>query len=211
MTDNFKTIRALLKFRPKYFYYVQLIRRRADDPMTDGKPDPRYHGNMHSRSIRDYYITSFEAFDRLEPEIKSLCHTQGVRAYIRLNQRSYEDVCLHMMENIVSYCKNKSFPRPDSLLSSACGKVKSENRADTTWLVDLDIEYLPYEDFIKDMIMKCKCTTTQNIITINSKTGKHLIVHPFNLAEFQDLWNCASLAMPAPSIHKDDPTILYAE
>ena len=54
MVDNFDKIRSLLKFENDGdCYYVQLLRRQSDDPMTNGKPDPNYHGNMHSRSIKD--------------------------------------------------------------------------------------------------------------------------------------------------------------
>ena len=61
MVDNFAQIRSLLKFdNDGDCYYVQLLRRQSDDPMKDGMPDPNYHGNMHSRSLKDYLIPSIE-------------------------------------------------------------------------------------------------------------------------------------------------------
>ena len=71
MVDNFKIIRSMLKFEnPGDCYYVQLLRRQSDDPKIGGVPDPAYHGNMHSRSIKDYFISSLEHFDEVEKEIK---------------------------------------------------------------------------------------------------------------------------------------------
>ena len=85
--DNFAIIRKLLKFENQGdCYYLQLLRRQSDDPMIDGKPDPNYHGNMHSRSLKDYFIPSLEYFDQKEEEIKKLCDVFNVRAYIRLNK-----------------------------------------------------------------------------------------------------------------------------
>ena len=71
--DNFDLIRKILKFEnPGDCYYLQLLRRQSDDPMIDGNPDPNYHGNMHSRSLKDYLIPSIEYLDRKEEEIKQL-------------------------------------------------------------------------------------------------------------------------------------------
>ena len=74
MVDNFGRIRPLLRFDNEGdCYYVQLLRRAADDPKPNGSPDPKYHGNMHSRSIKDYFIRSLDHLNDVEDEIKQLC------------------------------------------------------------------------------------------------------------------------------------------
>lgn len=207
-TDNFDLIRSLLKFdKPDTFYFVQLLRRRSDAPSEDKQN--KYGGNTISRTVKNYYISSMESFNRHEDEIKRLCNSEGVRAYIRLNRRSNKDVALHMMENIVSYCKNGNFPRPEKLVLSACGAVESEDKSDKTWLFDLDKEYFEQENFIKKTIMECQCSAQQQIVTIPSKTGKHLIVHPFNIQQFRNAWQSEFPNIKMPDIHKDNPTILY--
>lgn len=71
MVNNFETIKNLLKFdKLGDCYYLQLLRRQSDDPMIGGMPDPNYHGNMHSRSIKDYFIPSLEYFE--QKRMKSL-------------------------------------------------------------------------------------------------------------------------------------------
>lgn len=50
----------------------------------------------------------------------------------------------------------------------------------------------------------------QHMLTIPTKSGKHIIVQPFNKKEFSDKWSSAGLAHLVPcDIHKDNPTILY--
>ena len=89
MVDNFEIIKRLLTFENEGdCYYVQLLRRQSDDPMIDGIPDPAYHGNMHSRSIKDYFITSVDHLEQRKDDIIKLCQTFNVRAYIRLNKRN---------------------------------------------------------------------------------------------------------------------------
>lgn len=237
MVDNFGIIRKLLKFEEEGdCYYVQLLRRAADDPKPEGVPDPKYHGNMHSRSIQDYFIHSLEHLDRVEGEIKELCHMFNVRAYIRLNRRSYKKIALQMLKHIAEQVSSgESFSSPHHLVSSAAGTV--HNETNKTWIVDLDAPYLGHEEQIKHLI--CMCEPIRSFIydtvaglpvasvdealkkaedaficnymtIVPTKSGKHIIVRPFNKKEFIDKWPSVGLAHLVPcDIHKDNPTILY--
>jgi hypothetical protein len=224
MVDNFDIIRKILRFdNDGECYYVQLLRRAADDPKPDGKPDPAYHGNMHSRSVKDYFIHSLEHLDRVEEEIKELCRMFNVRAYIRLNRRSFKKIALQMLKHIAEQVSSgESYSSPHHMISSAAGMVHDE--PNKTWLVDLDSEYLPYEQDIKNIICECEpiwtliadaaCTREtfldEHTWTIPTKSGKHIIVQPFNRKEFSDKWSSAGLAHLIPcDIHKDNPTILF--
>ena len=108
MVDNFKLIRDYIEkkiigsgtWKEGDCFYVQLLRRQSDDPLIDGKKDKKYHGNMHSRSIKDYLIKSLQHLDDVEEDIKILCKEFNVRAYIRLNKRNYKNIALEMMKHI---------------------------------------------------------------------------------------------------------------
>lgn len=156
MVDNFDIIRKILRFDNEgECYYVQLLRRAADDPKPDGKPDPAYHGNMHSRSVKDYFIHSLEHLDMVEGEIKELCKMFNVRAYIRLNRRSFKKIALQMLKHIAEQVSSgESYSSPHHMISSAAGMVHDE--PNKTWLVDLDSEHLPYEQDIKNIICECE-------------------------------------------------------
>lgn len=219
MVDNFAQIRSLLKFENDGdCYYVQLLRRQSDDPMKDGMPDPNYHGNMHSRSLKDYLIPSIEYLDRKEEEIKQLCNQFNVRAYIRLNKRTYNAISMAMLKHIVEQLTSgQSFNSPYSLVASAAGNANASGK-DKTWIMDLDAEYVPMQEDIMKMMLHCqpydkiykektagwipldgkifpdheekmfKQFCEANIPVIRTKHGIHLICHPFNVMTLKNLW-----------------------
>lgn len=218
MVDNFDQIRSLLKFENDGdCYYVQLLRRQSDDPHTDGKADPRYHGNMHSRSVKDYLIPSLEYFDKVKEDIITICKTFNVRAYIRLNKRTFKNIALEMLKHIAEQCASGgTFNSPYHLVASAAGEVCSAGK-DKTWIVDLDEEYLPHQEEILKMMFECE-PYIRNIaelakVFLNSshtgsepslflaykqikdatpivptKHGKHVIAKPFNVQSLTEKW-----------------------
>lgn len=210
--DNFDLIRSHLTFKnPGDCYYVQLLRRQADDPMIDGKKDPSYHGNMHSRSLKDYFISSLEQFDALKTEIITLCEMFNVRAYIRLNKRNYRTMSLQLLKHITDQLMaGETFSSPYRLVSSAAGLAKASD-CEKTWVVDLDKEYLPYEQDIIEHICACEpFQKKEDMFIVPTKNGKHIICKPFNITKLQGWWNALSLDHPSLcDIHKDNPTILY--
>ena len=160
MVDNFALIEEYMKKQQATWkegdcYYVQLLRRQADDPMIGGVKDKKYHGNMHSRSIKDYLIKSVDHLEDVKQQIIEFCKLENVRAYIRLNKRNYKNIALEMMKHIAEQCASgETFSSPFHLISSACGQCCQAGK-DKTWIIDLDKEYLPYEKEIIDMICQC--------------------------------------------------------
>lgn len=217
MVDNFEQIRSLLKFENEGdCYYVQLLRRQSDDPHTDGMADPRYHGNMHSRSVKDFLIPSLEYYDKVKEDIIAMCKLFNVRAYIRLNKRTYKSIALEMLKHIATQCASgETFNSPYSLVASAAGQVCSAGE-DKTWIVDLDEEYLPYQNDMLRMMFECEpyvrkiqelskvylnSTYTEDPIKlamqsvrantpiIPTKHGRHIISKPFNTQTMTNKWN----------------------
>ena len=217
MVDNFDKIRSLLKFENEGdCYYVQLLRRQSDDPMTNGKPDPNYHGNMHSRSIKDYFVPSLEYFDQKKDEIKGLCDTFNVRAYIRLNKRNYQQISFAIMKHITEQLvSGQTFNSPFSLVASAAGNCNCAGK-EKTWILDLDEEYLTHKVAIYTMLASVEPNATlihdlgkkwhdagcddveahekavlewrQMMPEIRTKHGLHIICKPFNTAAFKAEW-----------------------
>lgn len=218
MVDNFDQIRSLLKFENDGdCYYVQLLRRQSDDPMIGGMPDPNYHGNMHSRSVKDYLVPSLEYFDKIKEDIIAMCKMFNVRAYIRLNKRTYKSIALEMLKHIATQCASgETFNSPYHLVASAAGTVNCAGK-DKTWILDLDDEYLPHQEEILKMMFECEpycrniaelakvffnsshAGTEQSIFLahkqikdatpiIPTKHGKHIIAKPFNVQTFGEKW-----------------------
>lgn len=217
MVDNFKIIRSMLKFEsPGDCYYVQLLRRQSDDPKIGGVPDPAYHGNMHSRSIKDYFISSLAHFDEVEKEIKTICDVFNVRAYIRLNKRTFKDISMVIFKHITEeICSGETFAPPHHLVARAAGRANGAGKS-KTWVVDVDAEYVPYKQTIREMVEKCEPFQPSNdIVEIQTKNGFHLIAKPFNTSRMDELWQsfCSenNIDLPRFDIHKDNPTILYVK
>ena len=59
MTNNFDQIRDLLKFESDYFYFIQIIQRKKENPEL----------GANNRIIRSYNISSLEKFDKYKDEI----------------------------------------------------------------------------------------------------------------------------------------------
>ena len=195
MVDNFEIIKPLLTFENEGdCYYLQLLRRQSDDPMLDGIPDPTYHGNMHSRSIKDYFITSIEHLEQRKAEIIKICETFNVRAYIRLNKRNYKNISLEMMKHIVEqWTSGETYSSPFHLVASAAGIANCAGKGNKTWIVDCDAEHKPYIDKIEEIIFSCEPYASKEapgrLTRIPSKSGVHLIPHPFNSNIFEKRWN----------------------
>ena len=239
MVDNFKLIHDYIErkivqsstWTEGDCFYVQLLRRQADDPMIGGVKDKKYHGNMHSRSIKDYLIKSPEHLEDVKEDIIALCNMFNVRAYIRLNKRNYKNIALEMMKHIAEQCASgETYSSPFHLVASACGQCCQAGK-DKTWIIDLDKEYLPYEEEIKEIILDCqpydqrikwfldlgwnkddaRNAVKKDFFVIPTKSGKHIICKPFNKMSFQQHWdkskNLSQLKML--DVHKDNPTILY--
>ena len=86
MVDNFEQIRSHISFEDKDdFYFCQIIQRKKD-----GNDIPS--ANNGYRTIKTYYIRSFEDFDRRIPGIKQLCEQNDARCYFNLNARNAKEV-----------------------------------------------------------------------------------------------------------------------
>lgn len=238
MVDNFKLIRGYIEkkiigsgtWKEGDCFYVQLLRRQADDPLLNGQKDKKYHGNMHSRSIKDYLIRDLEHLDDVEEDIKTFCNEFNVRAYIRLNKRSYKKITTKMLKHIAEQIDSgETYASPYHLVASACGMANCAGK-NKTWIVDCDAEHKDIIEDIVKIISQCQPNNKtisnlmeqlnvnenvayniwkdEHIFTVPTKNGTHLIVQPFNKKMFNDIWQ-KTKNVRVPDIHQDNPTILF--
>jgi len=195
MIDNSEHIREFLSFNENDFYFVQIIKRRKDDPtMTVGQ-----------RTLKTYYIESFEQYDKMLPVIKLECENNIARAYFSLNKRNYEDNALHILHKSVTQIMNKQFKSLRTVFDSITGKYHSDS--DKKWLVDVDgikyNEFVGTENIITTVIkLQSKTKNEPMAKLIPTKNGTHIITRPFNLQKFKE-------DFPEIDVHKDAITLLY--
>jgi hypothetical protein len=194
--DNSAIIGTMLSFREDDFYFVQVIKRRKDNPeMSRGEI-----------TLKNYYITSLEQYEKLSPEIIKLCDLENARAYIRINSRNFKKLAHPMLKLLIEYIAGGQYRS----LPDVFDKVTGRNHSDpnTRWVVDIDwvdilkenVELSDVKNFISIEIKKTGRDNTIEIIP--TKNGCHFICRPFNLKTFKDVY-------PFIVVGKDACTLMY--
>ena len=144
--DNFDLIRSKLTFETQFDRYIIHIIKRAKDDKG------RMFGvNETNRLLKTFYITSTEYFDKKRPVIETLCKDNIARAYILPQVRNNSDCLRNLLKLTVDNLDNPT-QKPDHIIRSAyCGYHGSR---DKKWIIDIDSEFMPYVNTIRDAIIK---------------------------------------------------------
>ena len=201
MIDNSSLIRTMLSFEKDDFYFVQVLKRRKDNP--DMEKDMIV--------IDNFYISSFEAYDRTVPQIIKLCDYENARGYFRLNKRNYKTLAPHMVKRTVEIAFGNDCHALKNVFDSVAGEHHSD--PDKKWIVDVDWNdyFVRYTEdgMIRFKHLENELTRWQEmakreplLFKLPTKNGIHIITRPFNLQLFKAEY-------PNVTVHKDNPTILY--
>lgn len=198
MIDNSLLIRTMLSFEKDDFYFVQVLKRRKDNP--DMEKDMIV--------IDNFYISSFEAYDRTVLQIIKLCDYENARAYFRLNKRNYKALAPHMVKRTVELAFGNDCHALKNVFDSVAGEYHSD--PDKKWIVDVDwSDHIPKENLIRFEELERDLTLWQKeakriplLFKLPTKNGIHIITRPFNLQIFKSVH-------PNIDVHKDNPSILY--
>ena len=206
MTNNIEIMRQYMidlhipdtqLHRNDLYFDVQLIRRGKDNPDL---PAANY-------TFKTYYIDSIELFDKYIEEIKTCCDLFRLRAYISVNAKSKLELSKKTLVKYAEMVSLGEFKKPwrfcDHINGSLSGKEKR-------WVVDIDDcendnQYLYY---VREAINRCSTKYDNAIITtLPTKSGFHIITHPFNTYEFDK--HCKDMGIKMPEIKKNHITLLY--
>jgi len=211
--DNFNLLATELFKTPLAegeFYFVQVLVR--------GKDGNKVNGNNKNRMVRFYCVKSAEKLLELKPEIESLCKLHNARAYIHPTPRSEKEVAAVMMEEAMHEFVVGNYHVFRRLYSTACGKSYVQSKK----LFLVDIDRLPDEtagefltrfhniEYVIQYVCRGKTGPDGNRIamTVWTKSGVHLICHPFDVGQFTTELRKEN-APEIPDIHKNNPTVLY--
>ena len=164
-------------------------------------PAANYH-------FRNYYIYSWKDLERYEKEIKDVCKLLKLRAYCSVNYKLMSQVALDTLAESARRIAAHDYKKFYSIFESCSGKFV--DREDSKWIIDVDDvnEKFPLGiliGYINNMESKYK----RNVIyTMPTKSGLHLITHPFNLQEFNKGWN---KALATVEVKKNHLTLLYED
>jgi len=198
--DNSAKIGTMLSFDKDDFYFLQILKRRKDNPEMD----------RDMVVIKNYYVESIDHYIKIIPRIMSLCDYENARAYFRLNKRNYKKNGLQMIKRVADHISSGNNSAIKNAFDSVCGEFHSDK--DKKWIVDVD-----FKDFENRMDVLVRIHNyVENLQTetgkepmlevLPTKNGYHMITRPFNLSKFKLLINDLDVRL---DVHKDNPTILY--
>ena len=203
MVDNFNIVRRWMKFdSDDEFFFIQVLIRSKDGHLTNE--------NNTNRTIKYYTIRSLDEFNKIEPEIKTLCKEFGARAYIHYSKRSFRQVGREMIRDITDKLLSENWQGMKSSFQHCCGMCVPKKYK--TYLVDIDYDSDEYRTHGDNLINLCKDyinTECENFADVDkiidmipTNSGCHLICKPFNVSKFKD-WT------PSIEVKINSPTLLY--
>lgn len=191
MIDNFEQIKSYLDFESSdVFYYVQIIKRRKENP------DLKVNYYM----IKSYTIKSIDYLDLKKEEIITLCKLHNARAYINLNKRSFEKCAYHSMKKLTDVILAKSFVSAKKVFDSVASSHSSDK--EKKWLIDVDDMDFPSPLMMAHIEHNCKPYGNKIMGVIRTVNGCHLITKPFNIVQFREKY-------PDVEVKKNSPTLLF--
>lgn len=210
MTNNFQVISDFLTeqfsslngddclVKDYIFYNVALIGRKKDNALVDGK-------------VKSYTIDTVCNLDKYKQEIITICDALKVRAYISVNYKSHRQVALNVMVEIANYSLQDYFKSSRGLYDSVVAKFVDHKKQ--LWIIDVDKDdsFGKSVDELTDLYIKTieSCKPYKKIVTvIPTKSGKHIITHPFDASEFY-LKIGELVKLGSNLIKKNDVTLLY--
>lgn len=191
MIDNFEKIINIMSFENSNdFYFIQLIKRKKENP--DMKGD--------SAVIKEWFVSSVEYLLSKKESMIEMADKYNARLTIRVNKRNYKKLGLKMIADITQKLENENYKGLKSTFSSVAGKYSSD--PDKKWIIDIDSEDIENLEEIKRVINRSMPDVEKIICELPSKSGIHLIVRPFDVRVFKNLFK-------GVEIKKDNPTNLY--
>lgn len=197
--DNFDLIKRTFYFKDAsgLFFHLQVIRRGKDHPDLPSA----------NRVIKTYYVESKEHLEEIKDEVINLCKLFGARAYINIAGKSFEDLAKLANFKLSERIYNGDSKKIYKIFNTAAGELKSKV---TRWIIDIDDlnDEVPILRWLDHYFVGCDIVGEYRpylYAQIPTKSGKHLIIcSPFNIQEFKQ-------SFPNIDIHKNNPTLLYAE
>lgn len=113
MVDNFELIKTfIVDCDPNFdanedsFYSVEIIYRHKDGDTIANLP---LSGSNHRRCIKLYYINKLSDLDNYKDEIIALCNLFNARAYISVNEKSYEAIVKANLVELANRVANNDY------------------------------------------------------------------------------------------------------
>ena len=204
MTDNFNRFREFMQLPEQEggdaYYVIELVRRGKDCPDL---PAANYH-------FKNYYIDTLTKYDKVQDEIRLLCRTLRLRAYVNVCRKSFRRVTMNTLAEMARRAALGDFSRPDKIFGSCSGEYVDKD--DRHWVVDVDdCPYLGVTSaLVQSIISECDPNGDKVELILPTRTGVHLITRPFNLEQFNRLCEDTEIE-EIPDVKKSHLTLLFED
>lgn len=157
-------------------------------------------GNNRGRRIKTFYHRSQAELMSQADDIRRWCEQFNVRAYFRPTPRSFKRVGQEYTKHVVNLAMTANWEGIRHGYSHVCGITPSKPRY---WLIDCDT---PSE---LEQAETCFAGWDKiKYVVVPTVKGHHILVQPFDMRIW---WEFGGLDGAMPQIHKDNPTLLWAE
>lgn len=185
------------------YYVIELMRRGKDNP---DMPAANYH-------FKNYYIYSWRDLERYKQEIINICKLLRLRAYCSVNYKLMSQVVLDTMSESARRIAAHDYKKFYNIFESCSGKFVDNSNG--LWIIDFD-EWLSEDDVydLHNYINSMKSGYEDNLVFVMpTKSGVHLICHPFNLKQFNDgfIEHFGKRFSGIPDVKKNHLTLLYED
>lgn len=162
------------------FYVIELMRRGKDNPDLPA-------ANIH---FKNYYIYCWDDFDKFMPEIIEICTIMRMRAYASVNWKSTKQIAMNTIASMATRAAQGDFKKIYAEWNSQTGLFSQRN--ENVWLLDLDDCNMNSHEVSElcRVINNCRSQFDMNCITLlPTRSGCHLLTHPFDMKQFaDDVW-----------------------
>lgn len=203
MTDNFERFRPFMQLPREEggdaYYVIELVRRGKDCPDL---PAANYR-------FKNYYIDTLDKYDKVQEEIRILCRTLRLRAYVSVNRKSFRQVTMNTIAEMSRRAALDDFRRPYDVFESCSGKFVDKD--DKHWVVDIDdLGNMDKVWYCRDTLFRCQPTGEKVELVMPTRSGFHLITKPFDSLRFKELCKRAFWD-DIPEIKKNHLTLLFED
>lgn len=205
MTDNFQRFKPFMRLPETEggdaYHVIELVRRGKDCPDL---PAANYH-------FKNYYIDTLQKYDHVQEEIRTLCRTLRLRAYVSVNRKSFRKVTMSAIAEMTRRAALEDFRRPYAVFESCSGTYVDKD--DKHWIVDVDGVPESIQDVVLDtyktLITRCRPEGVKVELVLPTRSGLHIITKPFDTEELIKL--LSDFHYDAPDIKKNHLTLLYED
>lgn len=173
LVDNFDRIEKFMEFNSSDdFYFVQIIKRRKDNPKDDTRK-----GNYHAGAwyLDKWRVHSAQELEQLKPQIIQACDQNNARAYITINSRSEAATNAQIIK------VRSMYPKYDARNINADSIVPGQAKDGKNWkgqrlkfFIDIDSTDQKIWDEARKIIAMCNMKPIDEYVTPNG--GLHIIM-----------------------------------